>query len=130
MNRDDFDSPWKEALENRFPEFLALLFPEIHTKVDWSRDREFLDKELQQVVQDAELGRRYADKLVKVWALDGREAWVLIHVEVQGEAEKAFAERMYIYHYRPTACLIATEWTWKSGVRSQIDENGKVGYYW
>ncbi|MES9856498.1 MAG: hypothetical protein ABW166_07850 [Sedimenticola sp.] len=100
MERNDFDSPWKEALEHRFPEFLALLFPDIYTQVDWNRGQEFLDKELQQVVQDAELGRRYADKLVKVWVLDGSEVWVLIHVEVQGEVEKSFAQRMYIYHYR------------------------------
>ncbi len=98
--RQDHDSPWKEALENRFQDFLALLFPAIHAEVDWTRGQEFLDKELQQVVQDAELGRRHADKLVKVWAHDGNEAWVLIHVEVQGEAERAFAERMYVYHYR------------------------------
>jgi hypothetical protein len=44
--------------------------------------------------------RRYADKLVKVYALDGSETWVLIHVEVQGEPEEAFAGRMYIYQYR------------------------------
>lgn len=97
---DDHDSPWKEALEHRFPEFLSLLFPDVYAQVDWLREREFLDKELQQVVQDAQLGRRYADKLVKVYARDGNETWVLIHVEVQGEAEKDFAERMYVYHYR------------------------------
>ncbi len=50
---NDYDSPWKEALEKRFAEFLALLFPEIHREVDWSRPLEFLDTELQQVVQDA-----------------------------------------------------------------------------
>jgi hypothetical protein len=98
--RQDHDSPWKEALENRFPEFLEMLFPAIHAEVDWSRELEFLDKELQQVVQDAERGRRHADKLVKVWASDGSETWVLIHVEVQGDVEAAFAERMYVYHYR------------------------------
>jgi hypothetical protein len=65
--RDDYDSPWKEALDGYFPEFLALLFPVIHAEIDWSRGFEFLDKELQQVVRDAELGRRYADKLVKVY---------------------------------------------------------------
>ncbi|WP_373191374.1 hypothetical protein, partial [Halomonas sp.] len=31
---------------------------------------------------------------------DGSETWVLIHVEVQGEPEEAFAERMYTYQYR------------------------------
>jgi hypothetical protein len=41
-----------------------------------------------------------ADKLFKVWRLDGEEAWVLIHVEVQNQAEEQFGERMYVYHYR------------------------------
>ena len=98
--RDDYDSPWKEALERYFPEFLALLYPKIHAEIDWTRGPEFLDKELQQVVRDAELGRRYADKLAKVYTRDGAETWVLIHVEVQGEPEARFAERMYTYHYR------------------------------
>jgi len=98
--REDHDSPWKEALGNRFAEFLALLFPEIHARIDWSRAPEFLDTELQQLVADAELGRRYADKLVKVWAADGAQTWVLVHVEVQGAPERAFARRMFVYHYR------------------------------
>ena len=98
--QDDYDSPWKEALEYYFPEFLSLLFPAIHEKIDWSHPHEFLDKELQQVVRDAELGRRYADKLVKVWTLAGLERWVLIHVEVQGQKEADFDERMYVYNYR------------------------------
>ncbi|MCL1477826.1 MAG: hypothetical protein MH219_09940 [Marinobacter sp.] len=33
-------------------------------------------------------------------AQDGGETWVLIHVEVQGEPEDDFAERMYTYQYR------------------------------
>ncbi|NWO04469.1 MAG: hypothetical protein HLX50_01835 [Alteromonadaceae bacterium] len=49
---------------------------------------------------DAQSGRRYADKLIKVYAKDGSETWVLIHVEVQGEPEEDFAERMYTYQYR------------------------------
>jgi len=88
------------ALEGYFQEFLDLLFPAIHEHVDWSKGYSFLDKELQQITADASSGRRYADKLVKVYARDGSETWVLIHVEVQGEPEEAFAERMYIYQYR------------------------------
>jgi len=59
-----------------------------------------LDKELQQVVRDAELGRRLADKLVKVWRTGGEEAWVLIHLEIQSQEETNFSERMFVYHYR------------------------------
>ena len=96
----DHDSPWKIALEGYFQEFLELLFPLIPPEIDCSKGYTSLDKELQQVTPDAQSGRRYADKLVKVYTLDGDETWVLIHVEVQGEPEDAFDQRMYTYQYR------------------------------
>jgi len=96
----DYDSPWKEALDRFFPAFLAFFFPEVHALIDWGRGYESLDNELQQVVREAEVGRRLADKLFKVWLKDGREVWVLIHVEVQSQREEAYAERMYVYNYR------------------------------
>jgi hypothetical protein len=98
--KNDHDSPWKEALEQYFPEFLALLFPAIHAEIDWSQGVQFLDKEFQQIVREAKTTRRYADKLVGVTLRNGLAVWVLIHVEVQGEPETAFAERMYTYHYK------------------------------
>jgi hypothetical protein len=96
----DYDSPWKEALDRYFEAFLALLFPEVHRQIDWSRGYESLDKEFQQVVRDAELGRRYVDKLVRVWTVDGGECWVLIHVEVQTTRDPEFPGRVYVYNYR------------------------------
>jgi hypothetical protein len=97
----DYDSPWKEILEHFFPEFMAFFFSEAHAAIDWKQGYTFLDKELQQVVREAETGRRHVDKLVQV-TLHGHssKAWVLIHVEVQGDPETAFARRMYIYNYR------------------------------
>jgi hypothetical protein len=68
---DDYDSPWKEALDAYFEPFVSLLFPQAHRQIDWSRGYESLDKEFQQVVREAEVGRRYVDKLVKVWTQDG-----------------------------------------------------------
>ncbi len=96
----DFDSPWKEALEEYLEDFLALFFPQAHAEIDWTRPPVFRDGELQEVVRDAELGRRLADKLVQVWLRDGTDAWVLVHVEVQGQEEHAFAKRMFTYYYR------------------------------
>jgi AraC-like DNA-binding protein len=96
----EHDSPWKEALELRFPEFLDLLFPPVYNLIDWSEPITFLDKELQQIMPDAEHGRTYADKLVKLKLTDGQEKWLLVHVEVQGEPEDDFAQRMFKYNYR------------------------------
>jgi|GEM_PF-3186211 len=68
----DYDNPWKVALEDYFQPFLAFFFPAAHAIVDWSRPPESLDKELEQGVRDAELGKRWADKLFKIWLHDGQ----------------------------------------------------------
>src|SRR5205814_3626472 len=83
----DFDSPWKEALDRYFELCLAFFFPQAHADIDWGRGYEMLDKELQKIVRQAKQGRRYVDKLVKVWLKGGEERWLLIHVEVQAVRE-------------------------------------------
>jgi hypothetical protein len=96
----DFDSPWKEALDVYFRAFLAFFHPRIHDDIDWSRGFESLDKELQQIAPRSAHGRRFVDKLVKVWRKNGRAVWVLIHVEVQTQKQQGFARRMYQYNIR------------------------------
>ncbi|QHG20643.1 Rpn family recombination-promoting nuclease/putative transposase [Nostoc sp. ATCC 53789] len=59
-----------------------------------------MDQELQQVVRDAELGERLADKLVKIYRTDGEESWILVHLEIQSQEESNFAARMFTYNYR------------------------------
>ena len=59
----EFDTPWKDILQRYFEEFILFFFPQAHIEIDWTRAPEFLDKELQQVVRDAELGKRLVDKL-------------------------------------------------------------------
>ena len=95
---DEYDSPWKETIEAYFQECLEFFFPEVANDIDWSKKYTFLDKELQKIVRDGSLGRRYVDKLVKVWLKNGKEQWVLIHLEVQSEPETDFEKRMYQYN--------------------------------
>ena len=96
----DYDSPWKDVLDLLFEDAMAFFFPAAHAQIDWSRGFEFLDKELQKITADAALGRRVVDKLAKVWLKNGQELWVLVHVEVQGQRETDFAQRIYVYHSR------------------------------
>jgi hypothetical protein len=96
----DYDGAWKEALEMYLCPFLELCFPVVAAGIDWSIGIEFLDKELQEVVRDAELGKQRADKLVKVQRQDGVEEWLLVHVEVQGQRDPDLPRRMYRYHHR------------------------------
>jgi cell division protein ZapA (FtsZ GTPase activity inhibitor) len=95
-----YDSPWKDILEIYFKDFIEFFFPVAYNQIDWTKKIEFLDKELQEVTKDAEIGRRYADKLIKVHLKNGKEEWVLVHIEVQSQEEDDFALRMYIYNYR------------------------------
>jgi Domain of unknown function (DUF4351)/Putative transposase, YhgA-like len=96
----EYDSPWKDILQTNFKEFMQFFFPTAHNEIDWTKKPEFLDKELQEVVSDAEIGRRFADKLVKLYLNNGEEQWILVHVEVQSQEESDFAARMYTYNYR------------------------------
>jgi len=97
---DDYDTPWKDAITRYFPEFMAFYFPLAHAEIDWQQAHVFLDQELAQIVQDAELGKRLVDRLVQVSTRDGGEQWVYIHVEVQGQRDANFPERLFTYNYR------------------------------
>ena len=100
MTPTDFDGAWKEALELYFRPFLEFCFPDIAARVDWSKGFEFLDKELEKIVHDAAMGDLSVDKLVKVYRLDGKEGWLLIHVEVQSQTDYDLPRRMYHYFHR------------------------------
>jgi hypothetical protein len=96
----DYDGAWKEGVEQYFEPFLAFFFPEIQAEIDWTRGYEFLDQELQQLIRESEVGKQFVDKLIKVWLNDGKETWLLIHLEIQSQVDTGFAKRMFSYHYR------------------------------
>ena len=96
----EFDGAWKEALDAYFRPFAELLFPDIAGYIDWARGIEPLDAELQKIVPEAEIGRGYVDKLVRVWKADGTEEVVIVHVEVQSQKDLEFPRRMYRYNHR------------------------------
>lgn len=112
------DLLWKAVLEWVFDDLLRFLFPDADQVFDLGRGFGFLDKELLQVCPEpgGEVANRHVDKLVKVFRKDGKEEWVLIHLEVQGETKSGdrpfFGERMFRYfnlvfaHYnRPVAAI-------------------------
>ena len=98
--RDAYDSPWKEYLDNYLERSLAFVFPRLHAEIDWAAGVEHLDNELRQIGRDAELSEMRADKLVKVHRLDGSEAYLILHVEVQTTYDADLARRVFVYNYR------------------------------
>ena len=98
--RADEDSPWKLLLRQYFREAVEFFFPAIAHLIDWTKAVEFLDTEFQKITPDAEVGKRFADQLVKVQLKKGKELILLIHLEIQAMPEKNFPERMFIYAIR------------------------------
>ncbi|MGV8118903.1 MAG: cytosolic protein [Candidatus Xenobiia bacterium LiM19] len=93
------DDGWKIVLGQYLDDFLEFFFPHISAEIERGH-YDFCDKELQSLSRRARTGKRIADSLVKVYLRDGGEKWLLIHIEVQGKAEKRFEERLFIYSYR------------------------------
>ena len=89
-------------MEDLFDDFLRFFYPDADELFDMEKGFEYLDKELEQLFPpDGDIYEpRYVDKLVKVFARDGTEEWVLVHIEVQGYADKGFASRMFQYYIR------------------------------
>jgi hypothetical protein len=97
---EQFDAPWKLAVERFLQPLLQLGFPAVHDSIDWRHAPEFLDTELQELGLDHAQGGRTVDKLVKVRRLDGQEQWLFIHLEIQAQPDPQFPHRMWVYYYR------------------------------
>jgi hypothetical protein len=98
----DYDSAWKDVIEELFKYFLKFFFPRIYEAIDFTKKIEFLSEELRKIVPDGKLGKRIVDVLAKVY-LKGNPKYIclFIHIEVQGQPRENFMERMYVYNYRP-----------------------------
>ena len=97
---DEFDSPWKQALDVLLEPCFLLLFPRVHAIIDWSRGWEALDQELLRITGEGATSANRVDRLVKVYLIDGGEVWLLVHIEVQTQPDADFAERMLRYFTR------------------------------
>lgn len=91
--REDFDSPWKEALERFLPQSLAIFAPELHDRVDWSQPPVFLDKEFQGIAPGVR-HRRQVDKLARLKLACGRYVALLLHVEVESRHPSVAMRRL------------------------------------
>jgi hypothetical protein len=101
------DSPWKQALDELFVLMMAFFLPPEAATVEWTRDHESLETELQPMLPATQTGLKYVDKLVKLWRMRTAEGEVLeagaeeedyYHFEVQYQKEDAFAKRMSDYN--------------------------------
>ena len=96
----DYDGAWKEALELYLQGLTLLCFPEIAACIEWEAGFVFMDKELEEIMRDAELGRQHVDKLAKVRLRNGQDQMILFHIEVASQEYVPLELTMYQYHHR------------------------------
>lgn len=96
------DTLLKAAFEELFPHLLRFCFADAAKLFDFRKGFVFLDKELTELFPELikQGGNRFVDMLVKTFLKNGREEWILVHVEIQGGSIKNFLQRMFQYWYR------------------------------
>lgn len=99
-NYNRADLLWKAIIEDFIVEVIDYFYPKIEKERAKDQPIEFLDKFLQTLHPEAVEGNRRADLLVKVPLVNGKEKWILLHVEVQGYEDKDLPRRMFTYYHR------------------------------
>lgn len=114
--RADYDGLWKDAIERFLPRLLERVLPDLYTDVDFSVKPEFLENELRDIAQFDNNPALYVDELIRLILKNGDDAWILLHIEVQGPGGDAISGRMFNYmtliyahhHELPVALAILT----------------------
>ncbi len=97
----DTDTQWKELIEDLFEDFIAYFMPDVFGEIDWTIPHEYLDKEFPKLLPEYFKGGQIVnDKLVKVRLKNGKDQFLIIHIEVQSDYDEDFARRMFKYFYR------------------------------
>lgn len=94
---NEYDSPWKEALDKYLPDFFALCLPVIYSHIDWKLGYEALDSELRKLFPRSRTGKQHLDRLYKVTLKNGEKLVLLLHIEIQSQKDKHFGARMLKY---------------------------------
>lgn len=97
----EFDILWKAIIELFIEDFVAFFMPDLYPLVNFAEPPEFWDKELDKIFSDGKpKDVRRCDKLIRLYLKDGKNCWILAHVEVQKELNNNFTKRMFGYFYR------------------------------
>ena len=94
----DYDGAWKEAIRLHLMPAIKKCFPAFADLIDWNCEPEWLDKEISQIIGRFGHRNREVDLLFKVRLLDGRDQWILCHLEIQTHFEADFTFRIDLYN--------------------------------
>ena len=93
--RVPYDKAWKAVVTDFFSDFILMFMPDLYEQIDFSFPPEFLEQELHNAIKDKTT--KLADKLVKVRLKNGKENWILIHIEFETRPKANIGKRMFVY---------------------------------
>ncbi|MCB0520240.1 MAG: Rpn family recombination-promoting nuclease/putative transposase [Lewinellaceae bacterium] len=93
----DTDHPWKQIFTYFFREAIAFIEPDLHDLIDWDRQIEFLEQELHEIIKTRFRGSKLCDKLAKVRLKDGKDLYLLVHIEIESNPKANFPKRFFWY---------------------------------
>jgi predicted transposase/invertase (TIGR01784 family) len=104
-NRRSEDELWKELISGSFHDMLRSVLPDMAKVADTSKPVRFLETELRRLARFTRRyssshpdSRKFVDILAEVPLISGENAWILLHVEIQGRGGKEdFPLRMHRY---------------------------------
>ena len=105
----DYDGAWKEAIRSHLPQFVGRFFPLLDQSIDWTWEPVWLDKEISQIIGQSGQRNREVDLLFKVRLIDGKEQWILCHLEIQTAFQSDFEIRIDLYN-------AGLKWTFRKDV--------------
>jgi hypothetical protein len=94
------DELWKLIIPILWKELIYCLLPDWVEKIDFSKQPEFLDKELKRLELRAKSKNRVVDVLMRVYLKSGEQKAFLLHIEVQGYYDPLLPQRIFQYYYR------------------------------
>jgi hypothetical protein len=94
------DELWKIIIPTLWAPFLRFCMEDWVDRIDFTREPDFLDKELKRLMPRGRAKNRVVDVLMRVYLKNGESKIFLLHVEVQGYFDPKFELRLYQYYYR------------------------------
>ena len=94
------DELWKIIIPTLWAPFLRFCMEDWVDKIDFTREPDFLDKELKRLMPRGKAKNRVVDVLMRVYLKNGESKIFLLHIEVQGYFDPKFEYRLYQYYYR------------------------------
>ncbi|MEN9547242.1 MAG: hypothetical protein RLZZ34_450 [Verrucomicrobiota bacterium] len=90
----DLVGPWNYALDHFLKSFLEVAFPVIAAVIDWKVTPVSLDKELREIMPEAQPDPERFDRLFQFRLISGLDAWLLIHFEFNNHPDPDLENRL------------------------------------